>query len=480
MKEVVKVSLSGIAFTFDQDAYQVMDTYIKRLNAGYAKNPDRAEIVGDIESRIVELILEHQESTVVVGKELVDSIVGQLGYPDDLDESDGASPSTERLARRLYRNMDGAKLGGVCNGLGTYFNTDPVWVRVGFFAPLLLCILFEVIPFLNGLSELFASLWGIFFLLYFILWICIPQARTPRQKLEMRGEKVTASSIHNTFAEEAASVNSSPKSQKTASVWADLAYGLGRFIQFFFKALLVLIGIICGVTMLGICVGIIGLIFGASWVALPFVGALEGVLVGISPIGYIILAMVTVLMFLVLVCYLAFTLVFNRKTNRKGLSVLGIIFLLLFVWLCVITARNTPNWHTIENRIEDSFADWDDYDDLDDFDWQIQLNSVNDWTKIGASQLKKLDFDDDTAQRIEEALSDGGKVSISVDGSRERVVIKTDEESIEIIQDGKDNRRVSIRLNSDKSEADKSDNTNDAQNNDDAESAAKTEQSSEK
>ena len=30
------------------------------------------------------------------------------------------------LPRRLYRNPEGAKLGGVCSGLGTYFNVEPV------------------------------------------------------------------------------------------------------------------------------------------------------------------------------------------------------------------------------------------------------------------------------------------------------------------------------------------------------------------
>ena len=34
--------------------------------------------------------------------------------------------------RRLYRNSEDKKLGGVCSGLGDYFNIDPVIVRLAF------------------------------------------------------------------------------------------------------------------------------------------------------------------------------------------------------------------------------------------------------------------------------------------------------------------------------------------------------------
>ena len=34
--------------------------------------------------------------------------------------------------RRLYRNSQDRKLGGVCSGLGDYFNIDPVIVRLAF------------------------------------------------------------------------------------------------------------------------------------------------------------------------------------------------------------------------------------------------------------------------------------------------------------------------------------------------------------
>ena len=46
MKEVVKVSISGIAFSFDAEAYQVMKDYLDKLETGYAKKPDGREKIG--------------------------------------------------------------------------------------------------------------------------------------------------------------------------------------------------------------------------------------------------------------------------------------------------------------------------------------------------------------------------------------------------------------------------------------------------
>lgn len=59
--------------------------------------------------------------------------------------------------KRLYRSRTDRMLGGVCAGIGNYFNLDPILVRVawvvGFFAA------------------------GIGFLTYLIAWIIIPEER---------------------------------------------------------------------------------------------------------------------------------------------------------------------------------------------------------------------------------------------------------------------------------------------------------------
>ena len=121
MKEVKKCSISGVAFTMDADAYQELENYLDCLKKTYKDTPDGAEIVADIEARIAELILTTQDNTRVVEKPLILNIIHQMGSVEDISEesSDKKAPEEPRIPRRLYRDTENAKLGGVCAGIGT-------------------------------------------------------------------------------------------------------------------------------------------------------------------------------------------------------------------------------------------------------------------------------------------------------------------------------------------------------------------------
>lgn len=338
MKDVVRVSISGIAFTFEQDAYDIMKEYISSLEAGYAKNPDGREIVADIEARIAELILNEQESDKIVSTDLVQSVISQLGFPDDL--SSETETTTERLPKRLFRNRDGAVLGGVCSGLGTYFRVDAVWIRLVFFLPLLLSVFSSLsfVPFLNG-SNFFGSIFGMFILLYIVMWISVPMARTPRQKLEMRGERITASSIRHTF-EEDASADASSRRHKSASVWADVVYGLGRILQFILKAIVFIIAMSVGVCAVVVLISLIALMFTGDIIGgWHLLGAFDG-LVGITPVIYVALFGVTALIPMFVICYFLLKLLFNSKVNRNFMIILAVIWVALVIYLSVMTTYN--------------------------------------------------------------------------------------------------------------------------------------------
>ena len=96
----------------------------------------------------------------------------------DAPNPDDISPGTGPLAgRRLFRDTDTGKIGGVAAGLAYYLNLDVTLVRV-----LLL-------------AGLFAG--GFTLVLYLILWVVAPEARTVSEKMQMRGEGVTLSGIDN-------------------------------------------------------------------------------------------------------------------------------------------------------------------------------------------------------------------------------------------------------------------------------------------
>lgn len=104
--------------------------------------------------------------------------------------------------KRFFRNPDDRIFGGVAGGLGAYFNIRPWTIRLIFAAPLLLNIFFGI---LNGVFFSFhrdvfpnffiGSFTGTFILIYVILWIVLPEAKSPFEKMEMRGETVDVNRI---------------------------------------------------------------------------------------------------------------------------------------------------------------------------------------------------------------------------------------------------------------------------------------------
>jgi phage shock protein PspC (stress-responsive transcriptional regulator) len=111
------------------------------------------------------------------------------------------------VRRRLYRNPDDKVIGGVCSGLSSYFKI-PVWLpRLVFVLPLAISILVDSVSGWGGVHLMTGSFAGTMFLAYIILWIVIPFATTPSEKLEMRGERIDLESIKNSVQGELQGLN---------------------------------------------------------------------------------------------------------------------------------------------------------------------------------------------------------------------------------------------------------------------------------
>lgn len=138
MKEVKKCSISGVAFTMDADAYEALETYLESLKTTYKDTADGAEIVADIEARIAELILSAQDNTRIVEKPLILNIIRQMGSAEDISRESvdrDLHCDTPRIPRRLYRDTENAKLGGVCAGIGNISTSTPCGCASGCFCP---------------------------------------------------------------------------------------------------------------------------------------------------------------------------------------------------------------------------------------------------------------------------------------------------------------------------------------------------------
>ena len=325
MNNIKKCSISGVAFTLDEEAYKTLEAYLDSLRASYGETADGKEIVADIEARIAELILSTQEGDRVVQKPLIDNIIAQMGSARDISEESSeegsageSSPKEPRIPRRLYRDTANAKLGGVCAGIGKYFDIDPVWVRLAMFLPLIFTCM-GGITFLGWMSQIFGNLFGIFIICYLIMWFVVPVARTARQKLEMKGERITAESIRETT--EAAGNDPDRRARPIVA----------ETVSVFGKVVLILLKLIAGVIVFSLIVLAIVLVVGLLSVIISGPGSICPSQLD-DDIWVSIFGITSLLIPVILLIYVLMCLIASRKPGGK--PVLGFFL----VWLASIAA----------------------------------------------------------------------------------------------------------------------------------------------
>lgn len=189
MNKTVTINISGIIFHIEEDGFQVLQNYLHLLRTRFSREEGCDEIMADIEARIAELFkAKISGSKEVIVKADVDEMIAIMGSPESFTDEEQAGNTASASAqpnagsssrgysrRRLFRDPDDRIIGGVCSGLGHYFDINQVWIRLAF------AISFFV--------------FGSGALLYFILMIIMPKAETTAEKLEMRGEPVDVNNI---------------------------------------------------------------------------------------------------------------------------------------------------------------------------------------------------------------------------------------------------------------------------------------------
>ncbi len=183
MKKTNTINLGSIIFHIEEDAFSQLQNYLNAIRSYFSTSEGQDEIITDIESRIAE-IMQEKKISIITSSE-VEDVIAIMGKPEEYgDESDEAgfteTRATPKKRMKIFRHPDDKILGGVCGGLGAYFNVDPVLFRLGFLLTMLI---------------------GGFGLLgYLILLVIAPLADRASDYLEMRGEPVTAETICRTGA----------------------------------------------------------------------------------------------------------------------------------------------------------------------------------------------------------------------------------------------------------------------------------------
>ncbi len=335
MEKIININFRGRVIAIEEPAYDVLKQYSTSLQRHFAGEESSDEIIGDIESRIGELMAARLKTAPCINIADLNEIIDSIGRIEDMeaeatgDRQEEYSPYDHRAAagnagkdqfhrnaddkviagvcsgianrmnidtlivrilfvvffgaffwiyillwivvpahsrsthitRRLFRDPDGKVIAGVCSGLSNYFNIEAWKLRVLFMFPFIMSVLFNSVHIFSLFGHfhhgVFTGYFGsTFFVLYIVLWIAVPYAASPTDKMEMRGEKIDINTIK--AATQARTENMYVPRQSGG--------GIGRAISILFKSFFLLIA---GSIALSLFATLIGLVF-AGAATMPF------------------------------------------------------------------------------------------------------------------------------------------------------------------------------------------------------------------
>jgi phage shock protein PspC (stress-responsive transcriptional regulator) len=321
MKKTLSINVSGIIFHIEEDGYETLRKYLDSINRYFSSFDDSSEIIADIENRIAEIFLSKlNEGKQVITAEDVVQLITVMGNVSDFKAAEenefaaGDKSQNEKTQsttarpienKKLSRDKNRKVLGGVCAGMAHYFGIDPVWPRLIFalftlgygIGLLIYIILWIALPaeeieeeasikkmyrnpeskVLGGVAGGIAAYFGwevvlvrilfviliffggIGFILYVILWISIPEAKTIKEKMEMQGEPITLSNIESSVKK---SMNE--KSEEESALTKIILFpfrAMGEILNFLAKILGPVLKVMIDVlrVMIGIAVLLVGL-----------------------------------------------------------------------------------------------------------------------------------------------------------------------------------------------------------------------------
>lgn len=217
MKKTISVNLANRNFYIEEDAYHMLDDYIKSIREHFRSLDPDGEVAQDFENRLSELFDEKMRMGYnVISVRMASEVIRQLGEVEDFadeglqatesgaseDEFVGENNFTNsesstksqyahfsdqtdsKEPRKLFREPRGKWLGGVLSGLAEYVDTDPMLLRLIFIILVFTPIHFVVV------------------VLYIAAWIFLPTAKTAADRLAMEGKKVTSENLWTKISED--------------------------------------------------------------------------------------------------------------------------------------------------------------------------------------------------------------------------------------------------------------------------------------
>ena len=267
MKKNININLFGTLYAIDEDACTLLENYLDNMRSYFAKRDGGDEIFDDIEHRVAEHLWSLKENGMTaIDIDTVKQIISSIGNPDEMesgveeaadnkeektseaeadsedkdqnednDQNEGnghdqsesnsnASNDTDSnttaeetiggkwidrvlhhvSTHRFYRDGKDKIGGGVISGLCHYCGGGDIVVwRVGIVLFLMAAFALNQILRYYFISPLLGFLFFVPIIIYIVLWLVAPMARTTEERLSMTGKEVTPESISKAIIAEA-------------------------------------------------------------------------------------------------------------------------------------------------------------------------------------------------------------------------------------------------------------------------------------
>ena len=486
MKKNININLFGTLYAIDEDACTLLENYLENMRSYFAKRDGGDEIFDDIEHRVAEHLWSLKENGMTaIDIDTVKQIISSIGNPDEMESgveevadskieetSDAETDSEDKdqnegngqnegkrhdqsqsysntsnntdsnttaeetiggkwinrvlhhvSTHRFYRDGKDKIGGGVISGLCHYCGGGDIVVwRVGIVLFLLAIFVLNQTFRYYFISPLLGFLFFVPIIIYIVLWIVAPMARTTEERLSMTGKEVTPESISKAIIAEAEEqVKPNVKRGKGGSVLSRIA----EIVKFCIKTVALIS--FSALTVFALAY----LIFSIAYAVIgdPFIRLFTNDNITLS-----VMASIPYLKFYIVVsalcCFIAALLpllliVRSFKSEPKPMRT-GIIAMLSGIWIVAMTLgfiifvmigiqmqKKNREYYRLENTHNGIYMDSNNWDLISQNGWNIEVAKNFGETIYGWSDEDPLCMDmnpiriraDKSNQPIEFAMS---------------------------------------------------------------------------
>lgn len=333
MKKTLNINIGNSIIHIEEDAYELLTTYLIEVKQHFGKSADDFEIVSDIENRIAEMFTEilHTQQKQVIELADVQVVIGLMGSVKDFEEQSEEDPAADYnntyssafAERKIYRDTEEAMVAGVCAGLSHYLKMDVSIIRI--------------------VAALSVMLGGSGLIAYLVLWIAIPKASTRAERMAMKGEAANLQGFKRSFEEELSNLKDNLKNANEhlrpfvkhsgnfitefITVLGTFLQGSGKIIFKFIAIVLLLVGSVFLLSDFVALASILGVWYSGAAQVFPF-NIVNGSYLTIFSVA----AFFTIAIPLLGMILLSIRVAFNSRPIHQMLS-----YALLLIWLCALS-----------------------------------------------------------------------------------------------------------------------------------------------